>query len=231
MENIIERYGSVVKVEKLWCTEELGMPGYCLLESRETFPGYYSFYTNLIKPKHVFIVSNEKYSLEKMTRIIEKVKLKLSFNFDAAWCQVSMNNNICEGVRIAGIEDYNLIQELQKTFADCGLQLKKKIRGLESIEATIKVKKFFKLIKLENNLYLDKNNVHIGYFTINENISWNKFEQIVKKVKNNWEEKMFDAALAFIYEDNKIIDMIRVYSKEIDKQYLEKLKNLFLRNL
>ncbi len=229
MESIIERYGCLTKIESLWCMEEFAIQGTCILESRQVFPGYYSQNTHQIKPRHIFIMSRDKYSLEEVTRMTACVRIKVKVPFDAAFCEVSIGNKLCGGVRITGIENYNIVRALQSAYQECGLQLKKKVKGIDNEDAVIKVRKFFKLQKVNNNIFIDKTQSDIGYFVLPKQLSWVSFEKIIKTLKNNWDDNLFDAALCFIYENSSIIDMVRIYSRDLNEDFLEKIRSGFLK--
>jgi hypothetical protein len=229
METIIERYGCLTKVESIWCMEEFGIQGTCILESRQVFPGYYSQNTHQIKPKHIFIMSREKYSLEEITRITSCVRKHVTIPFDAAYCEVSIGNKLCGGVRITGIDNYNTVRALQSAYHDCGLQLKKKVKGIDHEDAVIKVRKFFRLQKINDNLFLDKSQAGIGYFILPELLIWGDFEKIIRKLKNNWNDNLFDAALCFIYENSRITDMVRIYSRDLNEDFLEKIRSAYFK--
>jgi len=229
MEKNIERYGCLTKVENVWCMEEFGIQGSCILESRQVFPGYYSNYTPQIELKDIFILSKKKYSFEEVTRITTCVKEKVAIPFKASSCEISIGNTRCGGVRITGIEDHNSIKKLQSAYMECGLQLKKKVRNIENEEALIKVHKFFSLQQINDSLYLDKEQKGTGYFIIPDQIRLTKFKKIIKTLKNNWDDNLFDAAPCFIYENARITDMVRIYSRDLDEDFLEKVKLAYFR--
>lgn len=229
MKQTIECYGCITKVEKLWCIEEFGIPHTCLLESLEIFPGYYDRFTRQIKPRYVYIMSKEKLSLEQATRITGKVKHTYERSFDAAYCEISIGKEIWGGLRIAGVDDYGAIKELQSAYEKSGLSLKKKVRNIENSEAVIKVRKFFLLEVHSEHVFLDQKQTNIGYFSVSEDLTWERFASNIITLRNNWNGNAFDAAKSFIYQNSTIKDLIRIYSKDINAEFLEQLREMYLR--
>ncbi len=229
METIIECYGCITKVETLWCIEEFGIPNSCLLESLDIFPGYYDRFTSLRKPRYVYIMSREKLSLEQATRLTGKVKTEFNIPFDAAYCEITIGNDICGGVRNAGVDDYGAIKELQAAYEKNGLSLKKKVRNIENTEAIIKIRKFFMLEVFSDNVFIDKKQTDIGYFKVPEDLPWEHFVRNIVTLRNNWNGNAFDAAKSFIYQQSMITDLVRIYSKDISGVFLEKLREAYYR--
>lgn len=227
MKNYTEYFGCLTKVENLWCLEAVGIHNTCLLESFDVFPGYYGSHPSKSKPRFLYIVSDEAQTVESILRITKKVKKNYPENFDAALAQISMRHNSCYAVRITGIEDYSKIKKLQEVYQDMGLSLKKKVKNIENEPGVIKIYKIFKLIQTDENIYLDGQNPDIGYFKVKEDLEWEKFSENIRLLRNNLQGKSFDAAKCFIIQDSDIIDMVRIYSKDLYAQYLEELRTKY----
>lgn len=227
MKNTTEHYGCLTKVENLWCLEKLGIPNTCLLESFDIFPGYYSKVPDETKPRYVYIVAGEKYTLEQVTRITKEVKQAYPYPFDAAITELTMRGTTCNAVRITGISDYTYIKQLQETYRDKGLVLKKKVRDIENEEAVIKIRKFYNLNVVSENVFMDAKNPDIGYFTTSADLPWDQFAKNITLLRNNWTGHSFDAAKSFIYLNDEITDMIRIYSKGITPEFLQQIKDKY----
>ncbi len=229
MENINEYYGCITKVEDLWCIEEFGIHNKCVMESLHIFPGYYDRFTKHITPRYIYIMSNRKYSLEDFTRMTNLVKQDYKKPFDAAYCEISFGEKECGGVRIAGIDDYNEILNLQTAYYHHGLDLKKKQKKNEGLKAIIKIRKFFKLLLINETIFLDNHFRNIGYFKVARDIPWEEFEKIIPVVRSNWPGNSFDAAKSIIYQNSEITDLIRIYSHDLTAEFLMKLREIYLR--
>ncbi|HOY31370.1 MAG TPA: hypothetical protein PKW80_05790 [Bacteroidales bacterium] len=227
MRNNIICYGNLVKVENLWCLSELGIPQTCLLESLDAFPGYYGDAPKINVPKFVYIMLGEKYSLEQITRVSQKVKESYTHDFDAAFCEISMRTQTCCAIRISNINDYSLIKSLQETYRDNGMVLKKKIKNIENKPALINIRKFFRLQPFPGGVYIDTERPDISYFAIPAEISWDELKQHIDLLRNNWNGKSFDAAKAFIYKDTGITDLIRIFSKENNESFTRSIRDKY----
>lgn len=228
MENLIERYGCLLKVENLWCLEECGIPNTCLLESFDVFPAYYGSVPDETRPRFVYILAGDKYSLEQISRMAQAVRHNFHDPFDAALAEISLRGQTCSAVRITGIEDYDLIRQLQETFRDAGLVLKKKVHSINNEEAIIKIRKFFTLVPLPGDLFMDAKNADIGYFAVDSNQPWDHFASLIRQLRNNWTGSSFDAAQCFIYQKGVITDLVRIYSKELTADMLRQLRKKYL---
>ncbi|HBX51230.1 MAG: hypothetical protein A2275_19175 [Bacteroidetes bacterium RIFOXYA12_FULL_35_11] len=229
MKTILERYGCLTKVEHLWCLESFGIPNSCILESFDIFPGYYGLVPCESKPKFVYIIADEKYSLEEIMRFTKKVKNSFTHSFDGAYTEITLKGLTCCGVRVTGIEEYAYIRELQEKYKEIGFAIKKKVKKIENDEALIKIRKFFELNVIDNEIFLDNKTPDIGYFTVNNDISWDLFAKNIHLLHNNFQRVSFDAAKCFIYQNAEITDMIRIFSKGLTPELLKELKELYCR--
>ncbi|MFO7723838.1 MAG: hypothetical protein R6V49_11515 [Bacteroidales bacterium] len=229
MAHVNEYYGSVTKVEQLWCLDDMGIAHTCLLEARDAYPGYYSSFMKISRPKLIFIMSNQPCTLEQVTRMTAAVKKEFHHSFDAACCEITMKLITREGIRIKGIDDYSIIKDLHLAYVDQGLDLQKKKRDVENEEGLIKVRKFFRLEAVSENIYLDAGEKHRGYFRIPEDLEWDRFKEIIIRIRSNWTHHSFDAAKCFIYRDGEIVDLVRIFTKKVDVHLLETLREAFLK--
>ncbi len=226
MKTHVDLYGCLTKVENLWCLEHYGIPNTCILQSLEEFPGYYTSIPSQTKPMFVYIVLGKYHTLEDIMRITKEVRKEFKKPFDVARAEINFRGQVCCAVRIAQLEDYSYIRELQETYKNNGLELRKKVKNIENEEAIIKIRKFFNLVE-HDDVYIDTVTPDIGYFKVNCDLPWDQFEKNIKLLRSNCTAISFDAAKCFIYKDGDIIDLIRIYSKGITLEYLNKLKNKY----
>jgi hypothetical protein len=227
MKTNIERYGCLTKVENLWCLEHYGIPNTCLLESLDIFPGYYGAVPTDARPKFVYIIGDGEYFLEEIMRLTKAVKKVYKHQFDAAYAEITMRGKKCNAVRIAGIAAYPMIKELQETYRTLGMKLKKKVRNIENEEAVIKIRKFFNLKVVADDIFIDAGTADIGYFTVENDLPWDKFARNIIVLRNNWNGNSFDAAKSFIYLNGEITDMVRIYSKGLTPVFLREIKDKY----
>lgn len=224
-----EYYGCVTKVEHLWCLEEMGIPNTCVLEAREAYPGYYGSDPGQQRPRLIFFMSTRKYSLEEISRMTAAVRAVFGDPFDAAYCEITMGEKHAGGVRIKGIEDYAKIHELQAIYEQCGLELKKKDGVIENVEGLIMVKKFFRLVEVAPDIFIDADQQHVAYFGIKEDLPWDRFTTLITRMRNNWNGKSFDAAKSYIYRNAEICDLVRIYARDIDPGFVMLIRDAYLK--
>lgn len=227
MDTVMEYFGNLIKVENLWCLDKLGIAQTCLLESLDAFPGYYGDMPQVNIPKFVYFVLGETYAMDQITRVSQKIRKNYPHDFDAAFCEISMRGQTCCAIRITNINDYYLIKSLQETYRDNGMVLKKKIKNIENEPALITIRKFFRLQAFPGGIYMDTERPVISYFAIPAEISWEELKQHIDLLRNNWNGKSFDAARAFIYKDNGITDLIRIFSKENNESFTRSIRDKY----
>lgn len=225
MNEKFEVLGSLIKEEELKCLTEKILTNTCVLESDVPFPGYHHDVPIEAVPYLVFLMTSKAYNREQVTRAAHNIKKYCTFKFDAASCEIFINNNILPCVRITGLENYEDISELQSDFQSEGFEFMKK----EMIHAKgiIKIKKTFVLEEVRPGIFRDKLEHKMGYFKTSKNFSWKLFEKITYAVRNNWTGQHFDAAQAFFYRNFDIIEVVRIFHHSQDSKILEELQALY----
>ena len=229
MEKIkIHRFGSILKQENIWCLDKVGLPDTCVLESLSPFPGYYGDDIKDAKPRFVYFVLKSHHSLEEITRSAMKIRKILDFNFDVALAQITMNGQTCHAVRISNVEEYSKIRLVQEQFKDHGIVFHKRSRKIEDEPGLIKIKKFFDLEYYpEAQVYLNLEVPSLGYFALESKLEWEEFRAVIKALRNNWSGPKFDAALGFFYQENAIVDVVRIYAETNQLEFMTCIKQVF----
>jgi hypothetical protein len=227
METItIERFGCLEKEEVLRCFEnDRLIPNACLLESEAPFKGYYERFTYEPKPLYFYFVLDTNYSLEKIWRIILKVRKNYPHNFDAVPGTLEIFDQKLQIIRVRNIEKAEYIIDLQQHFLSEGLVYHKKLRNVEGETGIIRLDKSFFLEPIGDMMYMDVFQPHHGYFIIPGHYSWAQFKQITTEVQFDTHLLYFDAASAFFYENHGIIDMVRIYKEGLTKEKLFAIRN------
>ncbi len=222
----IERFGCLEKEEVLRCLEnDRLMPNACLLESEAPFKGYYERFTYESKPLYFYLVLENHHSLEKIWRIILKVRKSFKEKFDAVPGTLEIFDEKHQIIRIRNIEKAEYIIDLQKQFSLEGLVYHKKLKKVEGETGIIRLDKSFFLEPIGDMMYMDIFQPHHGYFIIPGHYSWTKFKQITAEVMFDTHLLYFDAASAFFYENHGIIDMVRIYKEGLTKEKLFEIRN------
>jgi hypothetical protein len=230
-EQIIERFGSIIKEENLWCRGELGIRNGCILESTEPFPGYYGHVPNAVKPKFIYLITKSSYSLEEIFRAFAKINKSFP-SLDIAAAQIFLFGETLPGIRLGNLENFEMIRPLQEGFISEDIKFDLRKRSVANVPAMIKTTKFFKLKEYTDELvYIDMRRSSNSYFAIPENLDWQDFKKIVLHIKQNHTELRFDAARGFFFNFSDIIDVVRIFTKDNSFEYTNHLKKIFINKI
>ncbi|MCT4614721.1 MAG: hypothetical protein N4A49_07595 [Marinifilaceae bacterium] len=227
----IIRLGQLTKEETLEQISTKLVDNTVVLEATKPFPGYFEYYENfknLNIPHYLYFVLSKEYSLEAFTRANQVVGQNFDFEYHAACGFIYHRDKAIPVIRVRRLESYNLIKPLQELFIDEGIELEVSVSFPKMFSSLIVVNKFFSLEKLEDDFYLDAVEANHGYFTIPSKLNWKEFENLTRMVKYNMEVFHFDVSLGFMYTDNYIVDLIRVYTEDIDLDILQKIKSVYI---
>lgn len=227
-QTVIERFGSLEKEESLRCMDnESLIRNACLLESTAPFSGYYDRFTHADKPLYFYLVLDGHYSLEKIWRVILKVRKLFPHNFDAVPGTLEIFDDKVQIIRIRNLEEFDHIITLQRLFAEQGFVYHKRMKKVNGDVGIIRLDKFFFLEPIGDLMYMDVFQPHHGYFIIPNHFSWTNFKKLSNEVMLDTNLLYFDAANAYFYENHGIIDMIRIYRENLDKEKLFAIRNRY----
>lgn len=226
--NAIERFGGHLKEEPLTCLEdEIIAPNTCVLEADAPFFGYYNEMPVSSKPQYLYCALSGRQSFESIARATQNVRKKFKKNFDAAEGEITFFGTTCQVIRIRNLQKYSDIHTLQSLYLDEGIMLRKKTRKVKNAMAMIRLRKFFNLQPVGQNLFLDSVQEHHAYFIIPHQLDWNNFKEITKEVKYDPAFFHFDGAICFIYEQGEVKDMIRIYREHITAEELKAIRDKY----
>lgn len=226
-----ERYGNLLKQETLRTLDDQILPNTFVLEAPEPFPGFYNYYSehpNESKPLYIYFVVKQLYTLEEITRATQNIRKYFQSDFNAAAGVVNLYNKEFHVIRVRHLSDYQLISELQACYMDEGIEFRKKPAGKPQGPAVIRIKKFFILDEKHPGVFFDVTEKDHGYFTIPKMLSWKYFEDLTKKVKFNWEQSEFDAAIGHYHVNFGIQDIIRIYNPDMQLDFLIDARKMYL---
>ncbi len=224
----IERYGGHLKEEPLTCLEdEIIAPNTCVLEANAPFFGYYSEMPAIARPQYLYCALSGRQSFESIARATQNVRKKFQKNFDAAEGEITFFGETCQVIRIRNLHKYSDIRTLQNLYLEEGILLRKKTRKVKNAMAMIRLRKFFNLRPIGQNLYFDSVQEHHAYFSIPHQIDWSYFKEITTEVKYNPAFFHFDGAICFIYEQGEVKDMIRIYREYITAEELKAIRDKY----
>ena len=224
--------GNITKKETLRLAE---IPEQCqslILESTEPYPGYHgTTVPDRLEPDSLFFVCKQNDDDDRIIRAIMEVKKKFSKKFDAAPGSLLLNNTLTHIIRIKFL-NYRDVPDLAKAFMDQKIEFAKK-RKINTFDTLIHIRKHFSIEKSVEGIYHDLDTKEYSYLSIPRAIDWDDFEEITKKIKYNVEDNNFDAALCHMYDEQGILDFVRIYDQNfklgklifIREKYLDFIKN------
>lgn len=209
--NTIETIGIIEKKE---CIVSINYDN-LVLESLHPFPGYHgTTVPDKTNPKSIFFILKSKHTEENIIRTILSVKEKFTLKFDASPGMISIYNKLEPCIRIKDLKNYTFIPELLQCFKSEGF-LFMKSKEIPAHDGLIRIKKYFILHEIKDGIYLDAETPNIAYFEIPTQLDWDTFEKITLEIKQNIEKNNFDVALGTIYRKKGLIDLIRIFEREV----------------
>lgn len=223
--NIIKTCGSITKMESLIPVDYHILQNTYVVETEDPYPGYYGKMPKQTKPNSLFLITDRFYRLEELLRLAKNIdqydKEKLSF----ASAMLDFQFRKYYAIRIKHFPDYEQIYELQSYFIKAGVVFSKNRHIINPAE--IKVYKCFELIEIEKGYYIDNLEQHHGYFKLPFEISFKQFSDFIYDIKNNITCGSFDAAIGNILINSNLVDIVRIYSKNINIELLEMFSKKF----
>ena len=229
--NDIEVFGTIHKRETVFTIDDKVEPGTLVFEALEPFPGYYHETPFDTKPIYMYIALQEHYPLENIIRATERVEKVFDEKFDAGKGFLQIYNTSYNVLRVRHLNRYDLIGTLQKAYSDNGIHFSNKNKKSLKEKAQIKVVKFFNLKEIDEGIYLDNKEQFHAYIELPEFCEWNDFNDLSNRVKYNWQESKFDAAMGSFYYKGRLREFVRIYSNKISIGYLQKLKKLYIEKM
>jgi hypothetical protein len=227
----IESLGRIIKEETLQHVDFNIIQNTLVLENLEPFPGYHG--ENMpfeSMPESIFLITAKLFPSETIFRISQRLCQYHHLNFNACPAEINILNNQYYAIRIKGLTAYSSIADIQGCYIDQGITFlkHKKIKG----SGIIKVEKIFRLENLDEFIYKDRDDELTYYLNIPYSFNWNLFKKVTYSIKNNIENRNFDAAMGFIYRAT-LLDFIRIYAKSdiarlriIREKYLEEINRI-----
>jgi hypothetical protein len=202
-----------------------------VLENLEPFPGYNGQNVPLESaPESVFLMTTKAIPTETIFRLSRRICNYHTLSLNACPVEISLFNSPYYGIRLKGFTSYNTIADIQGCYMDHGISFMKykKIRSA----GLIKIEKIFRVEKIDEHIYKDLEDTLTYYLEIPYAFNWNLFKKVTANIKNNLENRNFDAAIGFIYQ-KEIIDFVRIYAKIepprlkiIREKYLEEISHI-----
>ncbi|NJO90679.1 MAG: hypothetical protein HC831_18240 [Chloroflexia bacterium] len=225
--NTIETIGYILKEEKFSTLKQSIIPNTFVLETQNPFPGYHGkdLPGEALVPEFVFFVTKKKYTTEEIARATRNIRKYLGKDIDVARADLNIFNKTYPAIRVKDVEDFKAIVELQNCYKSEGFEFAKQ----QSVETTglINIQKHFYLQDEGDGIYTDLEDEDYAYFEIPSRLNFEQFRAITLKVKNSMEVRKFDVALGLFYRRLGVIDIVRVYDKNMKLDNLKSIKERY----
>lgn len=224
---LIETLGRIIKVEALTSIDYNIIPNTLVMENSEPFPGYFGH--NMPKdlaPRSIFLITSKKYKDTKLRRIVAEIKAENNQPCDITTGSIRIYNNKYYCLRANGLSCFENIPGLQNALSDKGVRFakKKKIHA----PGRIILNKYFKLEITEQGLYKNLLQPEQYFIPVPRKLKWKEFYDISMNIKNNIDNKLFDAALGYMLRENSIVDFVRIYDKDQSPERMLKIRDMYM---
>lgn len=226
-----EYFGSLEKIEEFSTLSQNIVPGSLVFESLSPFMGYYNDLVKDNNPLYVYIIINRTYAVFDVVRALQKVNAELDYKIDAAKAFVKFNDRSYNAIRVRHLQSYENVREIQEAFIRNGISLLLTNDHQKKVSVHVSLKKVFCLSNISGNLYLDACEENHAYLEIPKTLSFDEFVTVTQKVKNNWLESKFDAALGYFMRKEEVVEFVRIYSDKLDEDSLLKIQELYLKKI
>lgn len=226
-----EVFGTVTKTETVFTIDQKILRGTLVFEALKPFPDYYHDTPKGVKPVYLYLALEEQYTLEDILRASQKVQLEFDLKFDVGKGFLQVYDEKYNVLRIRHLKNYDLVEKLQRLYIANGIRFLHKSKKYKNELVKIKIIKFFVFLEIAESIYLDKREKKFAYFKIPRHLSWDEFEILNNKVKYNWVNSKFDAAIGAFYYGGELHEVIRIYSDKIGPEYLQELQKLYLEKI
>lgn len=203
--------GYILKVEKLTSIRHHILEGTLVFESSQPYPGYFG--ENLPdteKPRSIFLVLKEKSTPEQTGRWIRSVKKPEQHACQANYAELIITYDHYYCIRIKGLDCFANIGRIQKSLQHEEVKFGK-YSDIDQ-DGLIKVYKTFLVTEDGHHIYHDLSDPDTFYFPIPVHLNWNDFLKITQQVKNNIDNRNFDAALGILFRYEGLEDIVRIYN-------------------
>ncbi len=205
-----------------------------VLEDICPLPGYYDHFEipsgrqNML-PSWVFAVlrTGEMCDNDNIIRVTQDIKKSFPVPFDAAEGRILLNNESLPSIRFQ-LGELGYLPGLLKAYKNRGVLFAAN-RKIGPVDSLISVVKYFDLELLDEYIYKDNDLRDVYYLELPHKLSWEDFEAVTQSVKNNSEFKVFDAALATLYNKRGVVDLVRIFIGNANQGVLPELCSRYRR--
>jgi len=224
---LIETVGYIKKEQNLTTVENNIIANTFVLESIHPFPGYHG--ANLpeqSRPRSLFLILTKDHTFEEIARITKKIKKNFKYDFNASLGHIYFKNTSYTCIRIKYLKSFTFLPELQGLYQENGIKFAKQ-KMIDS-KALITINKYFFVNESEEGLYSDMEEDLKFYIELPIDLPWDEFKEFTLNIKNNIDNSDFDAAQGVFYRKDGIIEVVRLYICEGQKDKIKNIRKLYI---
>lgn len=220
--NVVKVCGSITKKESLARLKKNTLNHTYIAEADSPYANYYGRVPAQPKPNSIFLFTDKYYPLEQVLRFTQNIDMCAKNEVNVASAIMQFNDHCYPSLRVKNFPDYQHLGMLQQCYIDQGVKFARKV-PLEP-EAMVTVNKCFNLEQKEEEIFIDRIEKNIGYIVISKYPDTDQFEKLMNAVWNNGNCRIFDGAMGGLIIDGKAINIVRVYSEQLDIDLLKCVK-------
>lgn len=217
--NTIKVCGSITKIESLFRLKENILTNTFVAEANLPYSNYYGSMPGKSKPNSIFMFTERYYSLEEALRFTQNIEFCAHNEVNVASAIMQFSHKCHPAIRIRNFPDYKRLGKLQQCYIDQGVKFARKV-NLEP-ETLVTVNKCFELKEVEKNIFWDQVEKNEGYIVISRYLDRKQFKELMEAVRNNGNCHIFDSAMGGLIIEGKAINIIRIYSGNLDLELLQ----------
>ncbi len=221
-------YGTIEKKENITTINIPDGLDTLVYESISPFKGYYdNFPDKHNNITYLYLPIDNYQNFIDLHRIIIASRCSLDKCIDMDYAELTYQKQPIYAIRVRGFDDLSQVAAIQKTLSAHSVKFTAK-KTQKDFESVVRITKYFFLDKQNEGIWLDSKVEKHGYIELAKYLNHKDFTSLLKSVKNNWSGYTFDAAQATLCSEDKVVDMVRIYSKHVkDEGYLSDLKKVF----
>lgn len=227
---ILETRGVIVKEEKVKSLSERIYSNAMVLENYEPYPGYYgkNVPTDVI-PRSIFLILVREYEHMFLARTLQKISRSEKHSCMGTYGYIDMEEHRYHCIRIKNLRCFEEIPLIQQKLAEHGIDFRRS-KPVDNM-ALITIEKTFLLERFDEGIYLDLAGDNKYYFEIPQELKWTDFKTITANVKNNINNRFFDAAIGYFWKVDGPQDVIRIFDMKADLERISEIRQKYLQEI
>ena len=158
---------------------------------------------------------------DRILRHAHYLENELKLNLHISPGQMSFENENYSCIRVR-INELGLIKDFIDKLEEMGIEFfcSRRFKHFKPYTSFVQFKKYVTLEEISEGVYRSITDKNSHYVTIPADIDYAVFETIIEDIKNNCELNMFNPALVYFHQRNKILNLAALYSKTCNEEKL-----------